>query len=268
MNARKKSEIDDLFRPSPIPPAAARSNCSAKRPRRAGELADLLDLPAPAMSRHLKSLKAVRPRRRIPSRVRCPRPRLCAQRPRLSELKDWLARAEQGWTGPALRPSPSMSQSGRPNDLPRRRLHPRALLARAGLRDLHSRRSATGGPTASSSASRRAAPASSPSSRPRTGSAGRLVEQLPNGKTFEIGPCASGSPASASSSAGARRTSGPEHATEVEVRFEPVGAETRVTVEHRGWDSVPQEHLARHGFPLSSPTSARANNGAPAWSSS
>ena len=33
-------------------------------------------------------------------------------------------------------------------------------------------------------------------------------------------------------------------------RFEPVGAETRVTVEHRGWDSVPQDHLARHGFPL------------------
>jgi hypothetical protein len=26
-------------------------------------------------------------------------------------------------------------------------------------------------------------------------------------------------------------------------------AETRVTVEHRGWDSVPQEHVARHGFP-------------------
>jgi hypothetical protein len=23
-----------------------------------------------------------------------------------------------------------------------------------------------------------------------------------------------------------------------------------VTVEHRGWDSVPQDHLARHGFPL------------------
>ena len=37
--------------------------------------------------------------------------------------------------------------------------------------------------------------------------------------------------------------------TEVEVRFEAVGAETRVTVEHRGWDSVPIEHVARHHFP-------------------
>jgi hypothetical protein len=36
----------------------------------------------------------------------------------------------------------------------------------------------------------------------------------------------------------------------VEVRFEPVGAETRVTVEHRGWDSVPENHVARHRFPL------------------
>ena len=41
----------------------------------------------------------------------------------------------------------------------------------------------------------------------------------------------------------------PGQDTEVEVRFEPVGDETRVTVEHRGWDSVPREHVARHGFP-------------------
>ena len=44
---------------------------------------------------------------------------------------------------------------------------------------------------------------------------------------------------------------GPEHTTEVEIRFEPVGAETRVTVAHSGWESVPQEHVARHGFALS-----------------
>jgi hypothetical protein len=35
----------------------------------------------------------------------------------------------------------------------------------------------------------------------------------------------------------------------VEVRFEPIGDETRVTVEHRGWGEIPQEHVARHGFP-------------------
>jgi len=38
-------------------------------------------------------------------------------------------------------------------------------------------------------------------------------------------------------------------ATEVEVTFEAVGEETRVTVSHVGWDSVPQAHVAKHGFP-------------------
>ena len=41
----------------------------------------------------------------------------------------------------------------------------------------------------------------------------------------------------------------PGQETEVEVTFEAVGAETRVTVIHRGWDSVPDQHVARHGFP-------------------
>ena len=42
--------------------------------------------------------------------------------------------------------------------------------------------------------------------------------------------------------------------TELDVRFEAVGEarapETRVTVEHRGWDTIPQDHVARHGFAL------------------
>ena len=29
-----------------------------------------------------------------------------------------------------------------------------------------------------------------------------------------------------------------------------MGEETRVTVEHRGWDEIPQDHVARHGFEL------------------
>jgi activator of HSP90 ATPase len=41
----------------------------------------------------------------------------------------------------------------------------------------------------------------------------------------------------------------PDRATEVDVRFEPVGDETRVSIEHRAWDSIPQRHVARHGFP-------------------
>ncbi len=42
----------------------------------------------------------------------------------------------------------------------------------------------------------------------------------------------------------------PDQETEVHVRFDPVGAETRVTVEHFAWDTIPQEHAARHGMPL------------------
>jgi hypothetical protein len=40
-----------------------------------------------------------------------------------------------------------------------------------------------------------------------------------------------------------------EQTTFVDVRFEAVGAQTRVTVEHVGWDAIPPEHVARHGFP-------------------
>lgn len=43
--------------------------------------------------------------------------------------------------------------------------------------------------------------------------------------------------------------------TEVEVTFEPVGDETRVSIEHRAWDTLPREHAARHGFP--EPTTLR-----------
>lgn len=86
---------------------------------------------------------------------------------------------------------------------------------------------------------------------PPTGdAAGRLVEHLPNGKAFEVGPVRVWSPGERLVVGWRHANFGPDHATEVEVRFEPVGAETRVTVEHRGWDSVPQQHLARHGFPL------------------
>ena len=82
------------------------------------------------------------------------------------------------------------------------------------------------------------------------GENGRLVERLPNGKTFEIGPVRLWQPGERLVVGWRMANFGPAHATEVDVRFEPVGDETRVSVEHRGWDSVPQQHLARHGFPL------------------
>lgn len=79
---------------------------------------------------------------------------------------------------------------------------------------------------------------------------GRLVERLASGKVFEVGQVRAWEP-------GARLVFGwrqasftPAMDTEVEVRFEAVEEATRVTVEHRGWDSVPIEHAARHGFPI------------------
>jgi hypothetical protein len=82
------------------------------------------------------------------------------------------------------------------------------------------------------------------------GAGGRLVERLPSGKVFEVGDVRAWTPGERLVVGWRQATFGPGHATEVEVKFEPVGAETRVTVEHRGWDSVPQDHVARHGFPL------------------
>jgi uncharacterized protein YndB with AHSA1/START domain len=78
---------------------------------------------------------------------------------------------------------------------------------------------------------------------------GRLIERLPTGKVFEVGKVRVWE-------RGARLVFGwrqaaftPDMDTEVEVRFEPVETGTRVTVEHRGWDTVPAPHVARHGFP-------------------
>jgi hypothetical protein len=86
------------------------------------------------------------------------------------------------------------------------------------------------------------------------GEGGRLIETRANGKVFEIGRIRVWEPPSSGGSGrlvfGWRQASfAPGQDTEVEVRFDPVGEETRVTVEHRGWDSVPQEHVARHHFP-------------------
>jgi uncharacterized protein YndB with AHSA1/START domain len=82
------------------------------------------------------------------------------------------------------------------------------------------------------------------------GEGGRLVTTLPNGKEFEIGRITAWLPGERVAFIWRQATFGPDQATHVDVRFEAVGEETRVTVEHRGWDAIPQQHAARHGFPL------------------
>ena len=81
------------------------------------------------------------------------------------------------------------------------------------------------------------------------GEGGRLTETLPTGKVFEIGRVRAWEPPHRLVFGWRQATFQPGQDTEVEVRFEAVGEETRVTVEHRGWDSVPTAHVARHGFP-------------------
>jgi uncharacterized protein YndB with AHSA1/START domain len=80
------------------------------------------------------------------------------------------------------------------------------------------------------------------------GQDGRLIETLANGKVFEIGRILAWEPPARLVFTWRQATFPPDLTTEVEVRFEPVGEETRVSVEHRGFDKVP-EGAARHGFP-------------------
>ncbi len=81
------------------------------------------------------------------------------------------------------------------------------------------------------------------------GPGGRFTETQPDGTVFEIGRVMVWEPGRRLVFTWRQDSFGPDQLTEVEVRFEPVGEETRVTVEHRGWDSIPQAHVARHGFP-------------------
>ena len=68
-----------------------------KRPRRAGELAEALGLPAPAMSRHLRQLKQsglveeIHPE--FDARVRI----YALKDDAMAELKRWLAHTEAMW---------------------------------------------------------------------------------------------------------------------------------------------------------------------------
>lgn len=82
---------------------------------------------------------------------------------------------------------------------------------------------------------------------PREG--GRFTETLANGTVYEIGRIRVWKPGERLVFGWRQATFRPGQDTEVEINFEAVGDETRVTVNHRGWDSVPLEHVARHGFP-------------------
>jgi uncharacterized protein YndB with AHSA1/START domain len=82
------------------------------------------------------------------------------------------------------------------------------------------------------------------------GPGGRLVERQANGGEYEVGRITLWDPPAELAFQWRPASFSPEQTTEVHVRFEPIGSQTRVVVEHSGWDMIAPEHLARHGFPL------------------
>jgi uncharacterized protein YndB with AHSA1/START domain len=82
-----------------------------------------------------------------------------------------------------------------------------------------------------------------------SGLGGRFTETFADGEIFEIGRITAWEPGRRLAFTWRQASFAAGQVTRVEVRFEPIGDETRVTVEHVGWDTVPQDHVARHGFP-------------------
>jgi uncharacterized protein YndB with AHSA1/START domain len=78
---------------------------------------------------------------------------------------------------------------------------------------------------------------------------GRLIETRAGGKVFEIGRIRVWEPPHRLVFSWRQANFPIDLHTEVEVTFEGVGEETRVSVEHRGFDQVPADSAARHRFP-------------------
>src|SRR5947208_1045145 len=81
------------------------------------------------------------------------------------------------------------------------------------------------------------------------GEGGRLIETRAGGKVFEIGRISAWEPPRRLVFSWRQANFPTDLHTEVEVLFEGVGGETRVSVEHRGFDRVPADSAARHRFP-------------------
>jgi len=92
-----KSAIDKTFAALADPRRRHAVELLGQRPRRAGELADELGLPAPAMSRHLRQLKQCglveETHPEFDARVRI----YALKDGAMIELKRWLAQTEAMW---------------------------------------------------------------------------------------------------------------------------------------------------------------------------
>lgn len=93
-----KRNIDATFAALADPDRRRAVELLGQRPRRAGELADALGLPAPTMSRHLRALKQSglvgETHPEFDARVRI----YALKDGAMSDLKRWLADTERLWT--------------------------------------------------------------------------------------------------------------------------------------------------------------------------
>ena len=80
---------------------------------------------------------------------------------------------------------------------------------------------------------------------------GRLVEACPDGSEFVVGEVRHWEPPNRLVLSWREESFDEGQETELHVRFDVADEGTRVTVEHFGWDGIPIEHAARHGFELS-----------------
>jgi uncharacterized protein YndB with AHSA1/START domain len=82
------------------------------------------------------------------------------------------------------------------------------------------------------------------------GPRGRLVESKSGGREFVVGEVREWDPPHRLVLSWRESSFDEDQETELHVRFDPVEHGTRVTVEHYGWNGIPVDHVARHGFEL------------------
>jgi uncharacterized protein YndB with AHSA1/START domain len=83
------------------------------------------------------------------------------------------------------------------------------------------------------------------------GEGGRLIETYDDGSVFVIGIIRTWAPPRLLVLSWRYASFPPDLSTELHVTFEPTGpGQTRVTIEHYGWEAIPSDHATRHRFPL------------------
>ena len=80
------------------------------------------------------------------------------------------------------------------------------------------------------------------------GVGGRLLHLESSGQVFVVGHIEVWEPPRRLALTWRLPNFAPDQVTRVDVRFEPIGDATRVSVTHDGWDQIPARHPARHGL--------------------